>query len=362
MPIQLEMPRLSESLTEGTIVKWLKNVNDHVEIGDPVAEIETNKANIQLLAEYDGCITKILAAEGSRVQTGDPIVMFERDQTTPYTSTPAPREKKTVSKNAKASPLAKKLAIEKAIDMYTVHGTGPHGRIMARDIISGKVKTAVSNKDFPIARKASQENRIMAPASKISNFYVYTFEANMSQLAGISTPIAVQSEKFLGGRYCLFDYVARAAVKAFSHVPSALNDQGNMDTLMILNSGNKDIPLPNAVKKTIYDIAINRNVGKQEQATAKAAAPTNYKPDLLVCDAGVQMSDLATRIKDRPRGVVILGGASPKANIEAGLRTIPKIMLPITIYIDAGQMGEEGTTQIAAEFKSLMENPVLLLF
>lgn len=356
----LEMPRLSDSMTEGTILRWVKQPGDNIEPGEHIADIETSKVNMELLAPRAGTLVEITVPEGEKAQTGQTIATIEPTTPRPYSSSPVPEKGKG---SLKMSPLAKKLAVQLNIDTSTVKGTGPRGKIMSGDLApaKGKAPKAKTSNDaaLPIGRKASQEQRILTPSTHVDGYYIYTFEANMSQLADISTPIAVQCEKFLGGRYCLFDYVARGAVKAFSSTDEALNPEKDIDLLMVVNKGTKDIPLPQAVRKTIYNIAQSRNIGEPEDTVIPIS--DGYTPNLLVCDAGARIKELSDRIKTRPMGMVILGGTSPKTGIEAG-RPVQKLMLPLTVYIDSSILREDLSSQVAAEFKTLMENPVLLLF
>lgn len=354
MSIQLEMPRLSETVTGGTIKRWIKKPGDDIHIGDHVADINTDETVFELLATVEGRLVETIATEGSTIQAGQPLASME-PVTRAYTSTPEPPASKADTPSA-MSPLARKMAAANDIDVSSLRGTGPHGRIMAADL----TRPGATRDQYPIAKMASQEQRIISPVTRVEDYFIFTLEANMSQLAQISIPIAVQSEKLLGGRYCLFDYVARAAVKAFATVPETLNNDGDIDCLMVVNKGSKGIALPQAVKKTIYAIAHARDIGEPEGSTSPV--PPNYAPNLLVCDAGATIRNLPDgTVNGRPMGYVILGGTSPKTGIEAG-RPIHKLMLPLTLYVDSGSVKAEMASRVAAEFKALMENPVLLLF
>ena len=93
MPINLEMPKLSDTMTEGTVVRWLKSVGDAVEIGDEVAEIETDKATMAMEAFDEGTLAKIMVAEGGKAPVGSVLaVILEEGETLDDSADAAPAE------------------------------------------------------------------------------------------------------------------------------------------------------------------------------------------------------------------------------------------------------------------------------
>lgn len=208
MAITIEMPRLSDSMHEGTVLRWLKKTGDFVEVGDHLADIETDKAHVELQACEDGTLTEILVPEGGSAAAGAPIALLQREFGAAVCGCP-PRP------SATCSPLAARLAAEAGLNPATLRGTGPRGKIMAAD-----VRAALRPADGPARRvQTPLAPRDTRHATRVDNFYLYSLEANMAYLAAISTPIAVQCEKLIGGRYSLFDYVVRAAVKACASEP-----------------------------------------------------------------------------------------------------------------------------------------------
>lgn len=97
----------------------------------------------------------------------------------------------------------------------------------------------------------------------------------MAYLAAISTPIAVQCEKLIGGRYSLFDYVVRAAVKACISEPEWLAGDSAAELLMVLDKGEKYVFIENASGKTIYNIAMERLAAPRQAAPAGSSRPTS---------------------------------------------------------------------------------------
>jgi pyruvate dehydrogenase E2 component (dihydrolipoamide acetyltransferase) len=144
---EVVMPRLSDSMEEGTILQWLKQVGDEIAVGDELVEIETDKANMAYESDVAGKLTEIVAAEGETLPIGSVIARIgEGDGSS--TPTPEPTEAPTESPEAainapptsngserpKASPIARRLAKEKELDLTTLEGSGPGGRIVKADV------------------------------------------------------------------------------------------------------------------------------------------------------------------------------------------------------------------------------------
>jgi pyruvate dehydrogenase E2 component (dihydrolipoamide acetyltransferase) len=154
---EIVMPRLSDSMEEGTILTWMKQVGDEVAVGDELVEIETDKANMAYESDVAGTLTQILAAEGDALPVGAPIAVVGgesdgRDAASTKETSPADppagisggvsvgREGHRV----KASPLARRLAKERGVDLGALVGSGAGGRISKAD-----VESAAASKPMP---------------------------------------------------------------------------------------------------------------------------------------------------------------------------------------------------------------------
>lgn len=155
---EVTMPKMSDTMEEGKIVRWLKHEGDQVERGEVIAEIETDKANVEMEAYEAGVLRRLLASEGDTVPVGQAIAVLESPQeATPVEPTPRPQPEATqpmplpeaevaaakeqkppvtaeVTERILASPVARKMAEDKGIDLAQVRGTGPNGRITEADI------------------------------------------------------------------------------------------------------------------------------------------------------------------------------------------------------------------------------------
>jgi len=165
MSVNIEMPKLSDTMTEGTLIKWHKQVGDQVEIGDILAEVETDKATMEMEAFDEGTLTEILVKEGEKAVIGGVLAVLDGDSGaapapaakpqeaaastapagsppaqssgTPAVAAPAPTQASAASgERLKASPLARKIAAESGVDLSGVTGSGPAGRIVKDDVLS----------------------------------------------------------------------------------------------------------------------------------------------------------------------------------------------------------------------------------
>ncbi|MEM6933183.1 MAG: pyruvate dehydrogenase complex dihydrolipoamide acetyltransferase [Pseudomonadota bacterium] len=181
MPIQILMPALSPTMEEGNLAKWLVNEGDAVSSGDLIAEIETDKATMEVEAVDEGILGKILIAEGTEaVKVNTPIAMLLEDgeeasalDAAPASAAPAPAKDANpvpaapVSEPTSsptpapaaamtpagdrifASPLARRIAADKGLDLGQIKGSGPHGRIVKADVETAETRPAPSPRETP---------------------------------------------------------------------------------------------------------------------------------------------------------------------------------------------------------------------
>jgi pyruvate dehydrogenase E2 component (dihydrolipoamide acetyltransferase) len=136
------MPRLSDSMEEGTILQWLKAVGDEVAVGDELVEIETDKANMAYESDVAGTLSEILVAEGETVAIGVAIARVGGDGADgggTERSAAGPVGEGADRDRPKASPLARRLARERGVELRHLHGSGPGGRIVKADVEKAEV-------------------------------------------------------------------------------------------------------------------------------------------------------------------------------------------------------------------------------
>jgi pyruvate dehydrogenase E2 component (dihydrolipoamide acetyltransferase) len=191
MSVNIEMPKLSDTMTEGTVVKWLKQVGDQVEIGDVIAEVETDKATMEMEAFDDGVLTEIKVQAGEKAPIGSILAVLNGDSgrapdeahlhvgadeappaktpETPAAKPAAPAATPATSDSGDrvlASPLARKVAAELGVDLAAVAGTGPAGRITRSDVEAAAktpAKPAASSEASAAAALAASVKAKAAP-------------------------------------------------------------------------------------------------------------------------------------------------------------------------------------------------------
>ncbi|MEW9111298.1 MAG: dihydrolipoamide acetyltransferase family protein [Cytobacillus gottheilii] len=185
---QIKMPQLGESVTEGTISKWLVAVGDKVNKYDPLAEVMTDKVNAEVPSSFAGVIKELIAEEGETYEVGQVIMTIETESAgssgaSPNHSEPVKEESKTEAAAEKApavkqdrsagskvrySPAVLKLSQEHGIDLNQVAGTGAEGRITRKDLMkiieSGQIPTQTAAKEEVKEQQQAAETKAEAPA------------------------------------------------------------------------------------------------------------------------------------------------------------------------------------------------------
>jgi len=215
MASRVIMPKLTDSMEEGVVVKWRKAEGERVESGDVLAEIETDKAVMDLEAFASGTLLKILVPEGTTVPSGTLIgVIGESDEdirdilvgaqpsaARPSAPRPSPAAVASPEEDKLASPRVRTLARERGIDLKTVKGSGPGGRIVERDLESFLPKKEQPTvREIPLTQMRKAIVRMTTQSkAPVPHFYV-TIEADMakglrvieeSKKAAASSPISI---------------------------------------------------------------------------------------------------------------------------------------------------------------------------
>ncbi|MGX2960093.1 2-oxoglutarate dehydrogenase complex dihydrolipoyllysine-residue succinyltransferase [Peribacillus sp. JNUCC 23] len=162
---EVKVPELAESISEGTIAQWLKQPGETVEKGEYLLELETDKVNVEIISDYGGTLSELLAAEGDTVQVGQAIAVVSEDGTNEGPSSkvevPVVEELKAEEVNSVptaqrtiASPAARKLAREKGIDLSQVPAVDPLGRVRIQDVVAAKAPVQTSAQEPAPAKPA----------------------------------------------------------------------------------------------------------------------------------------------------------------------------------------------------------------
>jgi len=260
MPI-VTMPKLSDTMVEGTLVKWVKTKGDKVEVGDILAEVETDKATMEMEAFDEGTLSELYVAEGGTIKVGDKIALILADGETADTapaaqSTPIVEKSKASAPAAttplahapraaappttgrtKASPLARKIAATRGVNLSSIAGTGPGGRIVKKDVENAptgggggvaspatpsiRAAHGIAGEEKIIAltgmRKTIAE-RLLASKTQIPHFYL-SVTMDGGPLMALRKELNAMAEKDGGQKLTVNDFILLAAARAAAEVP-----------------------------------------------------------------------------------------------------------------------------------------------
>lgn len=327
MPIAIKMPALSPTMEEGTLARWLVKVGDKVSSGDIMAEIETDKATMEFEAVDEGTIVSIDVAEGSEgVKVGTVIAMIageDEDASAPAPATPAPAPAKAAeaapapaasapapaapvaAPAAKgdrviATPLAKRIAAEKGIDLSAVKGSGPNGRVTKADVLGAKpgAAAAPAATAAPAAPAAATPAPAAAPAPAAVPDFGIPYEAQ--KLNNVRKTIArrlTEAKQTIPHIYLTVDVRLDALLKLRSQLNAALEAQGvklSVNDLLIKALAKALVQVPKCNVSFAGDEL--RSFTRVDVSVAVAAPSGLITP--IIKDAGAKsISAIATEMK-----------------------------------------------------------------
>ncbi len=262
------MPKLGLTMTEGTIQKWLKQEGDRVEKGEPLVEITTEKLNFQYESPASGILRKIFHHEEAVVPVATPIAIiaeegealseFEAIKPEVPVEAPAPaaiqREIREPGKRIFASPVARKTAQEKGIDLSSLKGSGPGGRIIQTDVIRAveRVQTEGVRPSIPTQKPADKliplkgirkiiAKRMTESFQNIPHFYL-SVEVDMSAVQDLKERVKDEVEKRAGVRFTLTDILVKVVASALKDHP-IINSRIEGDQIRLLEEINVGVAI-----------------------------------------------------------------------------------------------------------------------
>ena len=405
------MPALSPSMTEGVLAKWHKKVGDTIKPGEVIAEVETDKATMDLEAYDKGTILQISAPEGSKVAINGRIaIVGEPGEKVDSLSAPTPVASatpaaKTVTSSApaptvavapvvapmnmgrvKISPLAKKVAAEKGVDVSGVAGSGPGGRIVRRDVESAQAGSTVRSSagifgGKPIAQdgvrpvsqmRAAIARRLVESKTTAPHFYVER-EVDAAPLAKLrasaNAALEMAGEKL---KLSVNDFVLKAAVEALRRVPavnsswegSSIRQHGavHLAFAVALPDGLITPVIRNAHAKDFRTIA---REAKDLGAKAKAGKlqPEEYTGGTFtVSNLGMIGVERFSAILNPPQAAILAVGATVKKPVVAANGAIvPGERMSLTVSADHRVVDGLMAGEFLKALVEVLESPGVLL-
>ncbi|MCC7408140.1 MAG: 2-oxo acid dehydrogenase subunit E2 [Phycisphaeraceae bacterium] len=418
MPIEITMPRLSDTMEEGTLIKWRVKVGDKVSSGDVLADVETDKATMELQTFDDGTVAQLAVEEGQTLAVGKLILILAGEgekvdavsagssrttgasTTTPVkapgsaggSTAPKPQHSSATAtlERPRVSPLARKIAEEKGLDLTRIQGTGPGGRIIKRDLTapgsiaaSGNASTSAPSPSAPLPKLESKTTavsnmrktiakRLVESKTTIPHFTV-TLSVDMDALLTARESLNDLYEA-TRGKLSVTDLLLRGVAVALTRHPlinAAWTDAGITQfgqvhiglavSLPAERGGGLVVPvLRDVTSKSLWQIAADAKQLANKARTTGLSIQEMSDGTFTVSNLGMYGIDHFEAIINPPQAAILAVGATlEKPVVRQGKITVGKEM---TLTLSADHRVIDGA--MAAEFlqtlKKVLENPITL--
>jgi pyruvate dehydrogenase E2 component (dihydrolipoamide acetyltransferase) len=411
--IPVTMPSLSPTMKEGKVVKWLKKEGDKVSSGEPIAEVETDKSNLEIESYEDGTLAKILVGENQMALVGAPIAYIAGKggkaaaaapaaapaapksgapaaaPTAPKAEAPkagAPAPAAPSGGRVRASPLAKRMARDRGLDLAALQGSGPLGRVVKRDIEAALAQGAPPKKAAAAPARAaaatgvrpepqvvpiSTMRRVIAQRMTevkpgVPHFYL-TVDVEMDAAMKIR-----EEAKALESKVSVNDIIVKAAAIALKRYPKInVSLQGDH----ILQYATADVGIAVALEEGLITPIIRDADQKglsaisaearelAERARKRALKPNEYTGgSLTVSNLGMYGIDQFVAVINPPQASILaVGAVADKPVVRDGQILVRKIMTA-TLSCDHRVIDGAIGAEYLRELKALLEHPMRLLF
>ena len=420
MSVDILMPALSPTMEEGTLSKWLVKEGDKVESGDLIAEIETDKATMEVEAIEDGIIGKILVSEGQesiKVNSPIAILLSEGENLSENAiSTNSNKEiKKEVQKNKEnvvqindiknndeisksisdnttksyfkpdklerifVSPLAKRIAKQRDIPLSSIKGSGPHGRILKIDVDNFDIKKIeypslnnLESNNFEIVKNSAMRKtiaeRLVKSKNEAPHFYL-SLDCNIDELLKVRK--AINSKSNDEYKISVNDMIIKASSAALLKVPKANASWENENTKYFNNTdisvavaieGGLITPIvKNVQSKGLLEISMDMKDLANKAKDGKLQPEEYLGGSFSISNLGMYGIKEFSAVINPPQGCILAVGSGEKRviviNNEISIATIMTVTLSCDHRVVDGAVGAE----FLSEFKNFIENPSLML-
>ncbi len=403
MAIKMQMPKLSDTMDTGRILKWLKKEGEKVAPGDVIAEVETDKANMDMEAYDEGTLLKVVAKEGDRVPVGGVIAILgdtgedvsgiladansqieskekavassivPNEQTIPAPSAANAEESKDNGR-LKVSPLAKRLAREKGVDIGRVKGSGTGGRIVRRDVEDFSpttpkriVVSSGESKDVPLSMmRESIAKRLSQSSVEAPHFYL-TVEVNMENAIAFRESLNNYDDQ---NKISFNDIIVKACAAALQEYPE-VNATFMKDKIRIF--GDVHIGVAVAIDDGLITPVIRdvdkkglRDISAETKDLAARGRDRKLKPEeysgstFTVSNLGMFGVDEFTAIINPPEAAILAVGAIvAKPVVESGQIVIGQRMR-MTLSSDHRVVDGALAAKFMETLKKILESPAAL--
>jgi pyruvate dehydrogenase E2 component (dihydrolipoamide acetyltransferase) len=435
---EIQMPKLSDTMTEGTLVAWKKKKGDQVSAGEVLAEIETDKATMEWESPEDGTLTEIYVQEGGKVNVGDKIAFIggegeeapkeeekekeekpkakeeekpeeeeakkekkpkapkaeEKEEKEPAPpkaekkaepEKAAPKIEKAEEARVKASPVARRIAAELGVDLSSVKGTGPEGRVTETDVrAAAKSRPAAPSPAVPAAIKAGESARIQLSGMRriiaqrlveslgpVPHFYL-NIDINAAPLMEAREELKSAGEGADAAKITVNDFVLKAAVQAAVKVPRV---NASFEGDAIVQYADVDLGIAVAIEDGLLTPVIRaaqnkslREISEQAKDLAHRARNKRMKPEefqggtFTVSNLGGMGIDSFSAVINPPQGFILAVGKITKVPVVDDCdQIIVGHRMSLTMSCDHRVIDGALGAEYLKELRHLLENPALLL-
>jgi pyruvate dehydrogenase E2 component (dihydrolipoamide acetyltransferase) len=441
---EIQMPKLSDTMTEGTLVAWKKKKGDQVSAGEVLAEIETDKATMEWESPEDGTLTEIYVHEGGKVNVGDRIAFIggedeeapkeeekekekeekeekpkakeeekkeekpkkaeQPKEETPTTEEkeekkaappkaqkkaepekPAPTIEKAEEARVKASPVARRIAAELGVDLSSVNGTGPEGRVTETDVrAAAKSKSAAPGTKVLAAVKAGESARIQLSGMRkiiaqrlveslgpVPHFYL-NIDIDAAPLMEAREELKSAGEEADAAKITVNDFVLKASVQAAVKVPRV---NASFDGDAIVQYADIDLGIAVAIEDGLLTPVIRaaqnkslREISELAKDLAHRARNKRMKPEefqggtFTVSNLGGMGIDSFSAVINPPQGFILAVGRITKVPVVDDCdQIIVGHSMSLTMSCDHRVIDGALGAEYLKELRHLLENPALLL-
>lgn len=428
MPIQILMPALSPTMTEGTLAKWIKKEGDKIKAGEVIAEIETDKATMEVEAVDEGVLGKILVAAGTaNVAVNAPIALILEDgedasalsaaPSTPSAPPAAPQAAPQASSQAGAapqavvsapvatpvaasghrvfaSPLARRIAAQKGVDLKTIAGSGPHGRIVKADVEAAKAGGPVATPKAASAPTTSGPDakqladmlgmayteipnnnikkvtarRLTEAKQTIPHFYL-SVDCVLDNLLAAR---AAMNEAANGAyKLSVNDFIIKANAMALKAYPAA-NTSWTDDAVLQYTHADISVAVatPNGLITPIIKAAETKSISEisnEMKDLAKRAKEGKLKPvefqggTFSISNLGMFGVKNFQAIVNPPQSCIMAVGAGEERVVVDDGKMVIRTVMTVTLSTDHRSVDGAVGAEYLQYFKKFIENPVLML-
>jgi pyruvate dehydrogenase E2 component (dihydrolipoamide acetyltransferase) len=409
MVSEVVMPKMGYDMTEGTIVRWVKQEGDEVKHGEVIAEVETTKVTVEVEAYGSGVLRKIVVREGQTVPVGEVIAIIAgRDEAIPGLEEKAPPAMKeapaSVARPAEAgvgvkeegaarvaaSPVARQMARQQGVDLTLIRGTGPRGRIIKEDVEvflkkrpaevprpaaapAAAVPTAapheMPHEDRELSRIRQTIARRMAESKRVAPHFYVTSDIHMTEALKLRQSLnALVDER---GKISVTDMLVKAAARTLREFPEAnasfaegklrVYHRINIGVAVALDEGLVTPVIPDCDKKPLSQIA------QEAKEVVERARTGRLRPDDLtpgtftISNLGMfDVEEFVAVINPPEAAVLAVGSVIPRPVVIDGEVKVADRM-KVTLSADHRVLDGAVAARFLQRFKLFLEQPLHLV-